>query len=70
MAQVADYGLSRTMEVLMCADGSGNAGNSNGGGKRKASSWRSATLRWTAPELIAPPADGCDPYTTASDVYR
>lgn len=50
----------------MCADGSGNAA----GGKRKVSSWRLATLRWTAPELIALSSDGSEPYTTASDVYR
>lgn len=73
--QVADYGFASTMEVLLCADGSGkptNAYNSSSSSlaKHKCMAWRSATLRWTAPELLRPTADGSDPFTPASDVYR
>lgn len=71
---MADYGLSATMEVLLCADGSGKVSSNNnsatGPARNKCMAWRSTTLRWTAPELLGPMVDGPDPFTTASDVYR
>lgn len=64
---MADYGLSRTSDVML---GAHERASSSGSRKRSRTSHGAGRLRWTAPELLRPPADGGDPFTEASDVYR
>lgn len=72
LPQVADYGLARTSEVMLGAhDRAKNGGSSSKRRQRpSATALRAGTLRWMAPELLQPSADGVDPFTEASDVYR
>lgn len=69
---MADYGLARTSEVMLGAHDRARA--RSGGSKRRPrpspTTLRAGTLRWMAPELLQPAADGVDPFTEASDVYR
>lgn len=72
MAQVADYGLAGTREVMLGAhDRAQSGGSSSGSSKRRSRpAFRAGTLRWMAPELLRASTDGADAFTEASDVYR
>ncbi|CAM9675365.1 unnamed protein product [Scytosiphon promiscuus] len=68
-AKVADYGLAGTREVMLGAHDRAQSSGGSSSKRRLRPAFRAGTLRWTAPELLQPPADGTDPFTEASDVY-
>ncbi len=70
LVQVADYGLAHTSEVMLGAHERAKGSSSKRRAHPTLTTLRANTLRWMAPELLQPSADGVDPFTEASDVYR